>query len=136
MKSQNEKLFDEYRKVRGSSIQITEFNILIQLFPLLMMCMAEGVITKLEWTRLFSALSSLKESSKKLLQSELKYLLDHRQLWEKKFLSVLKTEFIENRTNNEFSNGVLHLFKYLCDGTKLTQTAFIDKLTDRLELVY
>lgn len=149
MKPQVEILFDDYCKIRKSNLELPQFRYLLNLFPALLVCMADGVLDEPEWEGVIKSANvlaeefieegSTREEKEKLAQAfraDLRYLLDNYQKWEKKFLNTLKSEIDENRSDREFITETMYLFANAADGISVEEQTVINSLSDRLGLAH
>lgn len=148
MKSQAEQLLEEYKKVRNVEISLEQFTYLLNLYPSLIVCMCDGVLDQEEWEGVLRLARGLSleygdgldaEGKEKLEQSfrtELRYLLDNIEKWQKKFLNALKNHIKDSQSDKEFVLESMYLFANAADGISAVEQETIEMLTERLALQY
>lgn len=148
MKTQAEQLFDEYLKVRNVNLTFEQFKYILNLYPSLIICMCDGVLDDGEWEGVMRIAKGLameygdsldEESYEKLEQSfrtELRYLLDNIEKWQKRFLNALKSQISDSKYDKEFVLESMYLFANSADGISGIELETIEMLKDRLALQY
>lgn len=146
MKTHTEQLFEEYKKVRPVELTLEQFTYLMNLYPSLIVCMSDGVLDQEEWDGVIRLAKGLaleygegldNEALEKLEQSfrtEFRYLLDHIDKWQKKFLNALKNHIQDSKTDKELVLESMYLFANAADGISKVEQETIRMLTDRLSL--
>lgn len=148
MKSQAEQLFEEYKKVRNVELTLGQFTYLLNLYPSLIVCMCDGVLDQEEWEAVARLAKGLvieygdglgetdMEKMEQSFRTELRYLLDNIEKWQKKFLNALKNHIKDSQTDKEFVLESMYLFANAADGISRVEQETIEMLTERLSLQY
>lgn len=145
MKSAIENLFEEYQNKHNSCVNLTEFEMLLKLFPSVMVCMSDGKLNPGEKEGLLQNAYSLTYNFDDLNEkqqidlykrfvSELFYLIDHIDQWKDAFLSVIKLELLEKPDDKEYILESLYLFANIDDGISIVEQITIDSLVHELQL--
>ena len=147
MKTQAELLFHEYKKMRKVDLTLDQFTYILNLYPSLIVCMADGTLDPAEWegvARLAKGLvieygegldSDGKEKLEQSFRMEFRYLLDNIDKWQKKFLNALKNHIQDSKSDKELIMESMYLFANSSDnGIGSEEQKVIDMLTERLAL--
>lgn len=144
MNEQVEQLYKEYCKVRGVRLSEGQFEYITKIYPALLVCMSDGVLDKEEWDGILQITNGLAEefvspentrdSVAMAFRTEFRYLLDHIDKWNKKFLNALRDSVKDSRSDKEFVSETMYLFANIADGISEEEQAEIDSLSSRLGL--
>jgi len=140
-------LQNEYETARNIKLNQEQFIYLINLFPSLLVVLSDGIVDREEWITVKKLAKILgtefasedlgieKEENLTLIyKSEFRYLLKHREEWEKKFLDGLRLYFEQNDGSKDFVVETMHLFAHASDGISDIEDATIQSLCEKLGL--
>ena len=148
MEAQEEILFEEYLKVRKSTLSLDQFTYILKIYPSLLVCMSDGKLDKEEWDGVLSISKGLAllyleqipnanaEKIEQLFRTEFRYLLENIDKWEKKFINTLKNYLEAHPDDKEFVSEAMYLFANAADGIAHEEQRAIDQLSARLSLEY
>lgn len=144
MNEQVEQLYKEYSKIRGVRLTEEQFVYITKIYPSLLVCMSDGVLDKEEWEGIIQITNGLaeefvtpentRESVAMIFRTEFRYLLDHIDKWNKKFLNALRDSIKDNESDKEFVSETMYLFANIADGISEEEQDEIDSLSKRLGL--
>jgi len=144
---QIEKLFKEYRRVRPVKMDVQQFTYLVNLFPAMMVVMADDLLDTTEWDAVKSLARAMaqslpeerlepeeQEGLERVFITEFRYLLDNTERWKSKFLNALSDYVKENDQNKEFILEAMYLFANASEGISVEEQQSINELSRRLNL--
>ncbi|WP_420582531.1 hypothetical protein [Reichenbachiella sp.] len=145
MTPQLHQLYIEYIKARKIKIPEDQFNYLAKLYPALLVCMSDGKLDQEEWDGIVMATRGLSaefvkspEDNRDLIamsfRTEIRYLLDNVDRWNKKFLNAIHASIQGNKMDQEFIMETMYLFANITDGISDEEEEAIRKLAHRLEI--
>lgn len=116
-------LYTEYTQKRNLDINKEQFIYLVNLMPVCLVAMSDGIMDSDEWATVKSLtkilgeefatedLGTEKEENLMLIyRGEMRYLIKHRDEWQDKFMGALKQYFFENESSKEFVEETIELF--------------------------
>lgn len=145
MNEQLHQLYIEYIKSRKIRIPEEQFIYLAKLYPALLVCMSDGVLDKEEWDGIIMATRGLSaefakspEDDRDMIamsfRTEIRYLLDNVDKWNKRFLNALHDAIKDNKLDQEFILETMYLFANITDGISDEEQEAINRLAHRLEI--
>jgi len=147
MTEQIEKLFKGYRRIRPVKMNIEQFTYLVQLFPAMLVVMADDLLDVTEWEAVKSLARAMaqsvqdevldaeeQEGLERVFVTEFRYLLDNTDRWKSKFLNALNDYVKQNDQNKEFILEAMYLFANASDGISPEEQQSINELSRRLKL--
>lgn len=143
MDDQIHQLYIDYVKSRKIQIPEDQFIYLTKLYPALLICMSDGVLDKEEWDGIIMATRGLAAEFVKSptdnrdmiamsFRTEIRYLIDNIEKWNKKFLNALHHSIKDNSLDQEFVLETMYLFANIADGISDEEQEAINKLSVRL----
>lgn len=145
MDEQIHQLYIDYIKSRKIQIPKDQFIYLTKLYPALLVCMSDGVLDKEEWDGIIMATRGLavefvkspsddRDMIAMSFRTEIRYLLDNVEKWNKKFLNALHHSMKDKPMDQEFVLETMYLFANIADGISDEEQEAINKLAARLEI--
>jgi hypothetical protein len=145
MNVQLHQLYLEYLKARKIKIPEDQFEYLAKLYPALLVCMSDGVLDEEEWNGIIMATRGLssefvrsendnRDMIAMKFRTEIRYLLDNVDKWNKKFLNALHSSLKGNTLDQEFVMETMFLFANIASGISEEEEEAITKLARRLEI--
>lgn len=147
MTPQIEKLFKEYRRIRPVKMDVEQFTYLVNLFPAMLVVMADDVLDTTEWDAVKSLAKALaqslqeevlepeeQEGMERVFVTEFRYLLDNTDRWKSKMLNALADYVKSDDQNKEFILESMYLFANASDGISIEEQQSINELSRRLNL--
>ncbi|PIB37110.1 hypothetical protein BFP72_17710 [Reichenbachiella sp. 5M10] len=142
MDEQIHQLYTEYIKYRRISLSKEQFVYLTKLYPALLVCMSDGVLDQEEWNGIVMATRGLaaefesptddRDRVAMAFRTEIRYLLDNIDKWNKKFLNALQHSIKEDPLDQEFVLETMYLFANIAGGISEEEEASIRSLSNRL----
>ncbi len=121
-------LYREYSEIRFLDINKEQFVYLVNLTPVCLLAMSDGIMDKEEWATVKSLTKILgeefasndlgeeKEENLMLIyRGEMRYLTKHRDKWEGKFIAALREYFEVNEAAKDFVEETFELFEDMTD---------------------
>jgi len=144
--TQVETLLEEYQRIRRVELNRDIFIYILKLYPSLIVCMSDGKLDDAEWKSIMKLAYGLadeyislvpeidREQIAQNFRTELRYLLENVDRWNKKFLNALKSHIDDTRDDKEFIMETMYLFANAADGISMEEQQAINNLADRLAL--
>ena len=127
-------LYQEYSEIRFLDINKEQFVYLVNLMPVCLLAMSDGIMDKEEWATVKSLTKILgeefaseelgeeKEENLMLIyRGEMRYMVKHRDKWESKFISALREYFTVNDAAKDFVKETIELFEDQIDDAEVNR---------------
>ena len=127
-------LYQEYSEIRFLDINKEQFVYLVNLMPVCLLAMSDGIMDREEWDTVKSLTKILGEefASKDLgdekeenlmliYRGEMRYMVKHRDKWESKFISALREYFTVNEAAIDFVEETIELFEDQIDEAEVSR---------------
>jgi len=127
-------LYQEYSEIRFLDINKEQFVYLVNLMPVCLLAMSDGIMDKEEWATVKSLTKILgeefasadlgdeKEENLMLIyRGEMRYMVKHRDKWETKFISALREYFTVNEGAKDFVEETIELFEDQIDEDEVSR---------------
>jgi len=143
MDEQIHQLYLDYINSRKIQVPKDQFVYLTKLYPALLVCMSDGVLDKEEWDGIVMVTRGLaaefirspldnRDMVAMSFRTEIRYLLDNVEKWNKKFLNALRHSIEGNSLDQEFVLETMYLFANIAEGISDEEEEAINKLAVRL----
>ncbi len=123
-KSKMDELYTEYMQVRFLDINKEQFIYIAHLLPSCLIVMSDGLLDQEEWVtlkRLSKILGSefatddlgtdeKEENLMLIYKAEIRYLIKHKDIWQKKFIAALREYFNTQPSSKDFVKETMELF--------------------------
>lgn len=137
-------LYTSYQNVRATPLTFADFLMILNLYPSILVCMSDGVLDEEEWKGFLTTArglvmrsdSSLEDTQlRDLFLKEFRYLLEHTEEWQDRFLEALRIYLIDSEGDKEFVLESMYLFANASKGISDVEMKKIDNLSEELSLV-
>ncbi|MGL1888326.1 MAG: hypothetical protein OCD76_17555 [Reichenbachiella sp.] len=146
MHIQIEQLYLDYIKSRKIELPKNQFEYLTRLYPAILICMSDGKLDKEEWDGIVMATRGLaaefvqsptdnRDMIAMSFRTEIRYLTDNVDKWNKRFLNALQNSLINNPHDQEFVLETMYLFANIADDISDEEQEAINKLSNRLGII-
>jgi hypothetical protein len=145
MNTQVQKLFIQYAEIHPTKLNVSQFSLLLKLFPSLIVCMSDGRLDPGEKEGLLKNLYTMTFSFEELtgkeqidlyknFVSDVFYQLNHLDELKHSFLETIKVDLLEHPADKEFIYESLYLFANINKGISIEEQLTIDLLVNDLRL--
>ncbi len=138
-------LYIDYLRNRKIKLPEDQFEYLTKLYPAILVCMGDGKLDKEEWDGIVMATRGLaaefarspsdnRDMIAMSFRTEIRYLTDNVDKWQKKFLSALHHSLKDKPLDQEFVMETMYLFANIAGGISDEEEDKIKELARRLEI--
>ncbi|MEM7548756.1 MAG: hypothetical protein AAF363_03730 [Bacteroidota bacterium] len=139
-------LYKDYTQERKIDLSPEQFASFLAFYPALLVASSDGIVDKEEWLYCKKLASGLGNSFSRddseedhenltlIYRYEFRYLLKNQEIWEERFLKVVKEYLSENSYAKEFVNETIYLFADASNGISQEEMDTINCLEIKLDL--
>jgi hypothetical protein len=140
-------LYEEYTESRKINLTFDQFTSLVMFYPTLLVLYTDGHVDEQEWKYIKHLANNLGDSLvapgtdpelvsdlKTLFFTEFKYLLQHLDVWERKFMKTLKNYLKEHPYKKASVLKFIYLFAAASEGICEKEEIMIEHLKKELSL--